>query len=318
MAFSELKLIAAETGLDWDEERLSLCGEINGYPVFLSDIPEKKEYLLTVFCRVRKETDKSVADGITALLEKLPRNSVNGRVNELKYQQLRFNAVLLYQENLALLAQFVKELTALLDSFDLLPEQSDDKTAFPVRSAEPVKPVKKPRPKDSVSKRFDKYSLRGTLAAFIGAAAMAVLSGIIIGTDDGSVGSMIGSWAAGALIAFVTLADYRFLAGKIDIFGNIVCTVFTALACVGSSLIGTVRIMESYARLIDPSADFFGVIANWPMYSMLFSDRFFDFALMILKSLFTALLATALFYTIYYRRHSAIMYSDGEDFIPKS
>lgn len=317
MVFSELKNISAETGLDWDESRLALIGTLYDYPVVLKDIPEKREYLLTVFCRMRTDVDESVTKGINLLLEKLPPNAVTGRKNELRYQQLRFNAPLLYQENLPLLADFVKELAKLSDSFQLVPCEMEEKIAFPIEKIQPKKREK--RPADSVSKRFDKYSVRGFSGALLGAAAMSVIAGIIIRGNDGSdVGAMLASWSSGALIALVTLADYRFLARKIDVFGALSCSFLTAAACVLCSLIGAVRAMIRGGAGLFPDPPFFSVVRNRMLYVLLFGEVTDEFLLMLIKSLFTALLASAAFYTIYYRRHSAIMYSEGGDYISKS
>ncbi len=317
MVFSELKNISAETGLEWDESRLALIGTLYDYPVVLKDIPEKREYLLTVFCRMRPSVDESVTKGITLLLDKLPQNAVAGRKNELHYQQLRFNAQFLYQENLPLLADFVKGLVSLLNGYQLVPCEMDEKTAFPIEKIQPKKREK--RPADSVSKRFDKYSVRGFIGAFLGAAAMSVISGLIIKANDGSnVGVMLASWSAGALIALVTLADYRFLARKIDVFGTLSCSALTAAACFICSWIGTVRAMINTASAIFPDVPFFSAVRNRTLYLVLFGEITDDFILMLVKSLFSALIASAAFYTVYYRRHSAIMYSEGGDYVAKS
>ena len=317
MSFSELKLIAADTGLDWNESRLALCGVLYDYPVVIADIPARREYLLTVFCKVRDDVDKAITEGITELLDKLPANCVVGRVNQLRCQQLRLNASLLYQENLSYLAELVGALTELLNGFDLVPEPLDEKIAFPAEkpAASPVK--KQVRPKDYVSKRFDKYSVRGFIGALLGAAAMTVLSAYI-SVDSGGIGSMLSSWACGALIALVTLADYRFLARKMDVFGTLSCSVLTALGCAFGAVWKTVNDVLFYARLLDHSASVRSVLNNWSLYQLLFPNATENFPITLIKFLFTAVVASVGFYVIYYRRHSAIMYSEDGDFIPKS
>lgn len=329
MSFSELKLIAADTGLEWDESRLALSGVLYDYPIVIADIPARREYLLTVFCRVRSDVDKPVTSGITALLDKLPPNCVTGRTNQLRYQQLRLNANLLYQENLSYLAELATGLAELLNGFDLVPEPLEEAIAFPaVKSAakpavepevEPAVPAKKQkRPKDSVSKRFDGYSIRGFIGAVLGAAAMTALSSLIDMSEDGNIGSMAASWLFGGLIAFVTLMDYRFLARKMDVFGTLSCTALTALACFAGAAWNTANSVVERAKLIDPGATLNSVLANRDLYLLLFPDAESDFPLTLVKFLFSAAVASALFYTVYYSRHSAIMYSEDGDFIPKS
>ena len=318
MSFSELKLISDDTGLDWDETRLALHGAIYGYPMVIADIPAKREYLLTVFCKIKSDMDGEVTRSITALLDKLPANCVIGRKNELQFQQLRLNANLLYQENLSYLAELTTGLPKLLSGFELAPESLDEAIAFPPDIPEAAKPAKAPRPKDSVSKRFDKYSVRGFIGALIGAAAMTALSSLIDVSKSAGTASMMAGWIFGGLIAIVVLMDYRFLARKMDIFGTLSCSLLTALACVLGASWNTLNIVVDRVKLIDPHASISSVISNWDLYQLLFPNSAEEFPLTLIKFLFTATVASALFYTVYYRRHSAIMYSQDGDFIPKS
>ena len=315
MSFSELKLISADTGLDWDERRLALIGILYDYPVVIADIPEKHEYLLTVFCNVRSDVDKAVASGITELLDRLPANCVMGRTNQLRYQQFRLNANLLYQENLSYLTELVGALTKLLKSFELVPEQIDEKIAFPDKKPAPKRQVP---PKDSVSKRFDKYSVRGFIGAVLGAVAMTALSSLVDMREGGGIGASAASWLFGGLIAFVTLMDYRFLARKMDVFGTLSCTALTAAACFAGAGWSTANTVMERAKLIDAHASLNSVLANWDLYLLLFPDSTADFPLTLVKFLFSAALASAAFYIVYFGRHSAIMYSEDGDFIPKS
>ena len=318
MSFSELKLIADETGLEWDESRLALRGVLYDYPIVIADIPARREYLLTVFCRVREDIDREVTSGITALLDKLPANCVIGRVNELRYQQLRLNAGLLYQENLSYLAELVKPLAELLNGFDLAAESLDEGMAFPPFPDKKPPAKKQAHPKGCVSKRFDKYSVRGFIGAFLGAAAMTALSSLIDMGEVSNIGSMAASWIFGGLIALVTLMDYRFLARKMDVFGTLSCSLLTALACFLGAAWNTVNAVAQRVRFLDPHISANVVLKNWDLYQLLFPDSAEDFPLILIKFLFTAAAASAAFYIIYYSRHSAIMYSEDGDFIPKS
>lgn len=318
MSFSELKLIASDTGLDWDESRLALHGVLYDYPIVIADIPAEREYLLTVFCKVRSDIDGEVTGGITVLLDKLPANCVKGRENALHCQQLRLNANLLYQENLSYLAELITELPKLLNDFDLVPSALDEKLAFPQKIPEAAKPAKAPRPKDSVSKRFDRYSVRGFIGALVGAAAMTALSSLIDVKQSAGIASQMASWGFGGLIAAVTLMDYRFLARKMDIFGTLSCSLLTALACIIGAAWNTLSAAADRVKLIDAHASINSVISNWTLYRLLFPNIAEEFPLTLIKFFLTATVASALFYTVYYSRHSAIMYSEDGDFIPKN
>lgn len=316
MNFSELEALTSDTGLSWDGERLCLFGRIKDYPVYITDLQDSREYLLTVFCRLRADAGASLTDGISGLIEGMPKNCVNGRKNELKYQQIRFNAVMLYQENAALLSDFVLELCGLADSLGILPEEEDAALAVPPKNEDRKRPAAK-KPKNAVSKGFDKYSMRGLIGAAVGGAAMAVISSTMADNNPSNTGAMIAGWAAGGLIALVTLADYIFLAKKMDIFGTIACTLVTAASCFFCSLLGIARIMTHTAQTLDSSVTFNDTLHNWQAYSVLFPDVPGYIGVLLLKNFFTAAVASAVFYILYFRRHQSIMYADGEEFLPE-
>ncbi len=325
MSFSELKALAPVLGLQWDEDGLFLNGTIKDYPVYIADLIESREYLLTLFCRVRDDVGDKFAAKINLLLENMPKNCVNGRKNELNFQQIRFNADFLYQENIGLLRDFALNICAAADSLELLPTPAD--TVLAAAKTESMlqkkktgsndgKPQKSGKSKNAVSKGFDKYSLRGLFGAIIGGAAMAVISSTMADNDPANIGALLSSWAAGALIALVTLADYSFLAKKIDIFGTIACSLITLFSCFFCSVFGIVRIMTNTAKTLDPSVSFMDSALNWQSYAQLFPNIPGYFVSLIIKNLFMALAASVIFYTFYYRRHQDIMYSDGVDILP--
>lgn len=325
MSFSELKALAPVLGLQWDEDGLFLNGTIKDYPVYIADLIESREYLLTLFCRVRDDVGDKFAAKINLLLENMPKNCVNGRKNELNFQQIRFNADFLYQENIGLLRDFALNICAAADSLELLPTPADTilaaaKTELMLQKkktgSNDGKPQKSGKSKNAVSKGFDKYSLRGLFGAIIGGAAMAVISSTMADNDPANIGALLSSWAAGALIALVTLADYSFLAKKIDIFGTIACSLITLFSCFFCSVFGIVRIMTNTAKTLDPSVSFMDSALNWQSYAQLFPNIPGYFVSLIIKNLFMALAASVIFYTFYYRRHQDIMYSDGVDILP--
>ena len=61
MSFSELKALAPVLGLQWDEGGLFLNGTIRDYSVYIADLTESREYLLTLFCRAGDAGDKFTA-----------------------------------------------------------------------------------------------------------------------------------------------------------------------------------------------------------------------------------------------------------------
>lgn len=313
MSFSELWEICDEIGLNRNEEELCLYGSLNDYPVYLKDDLAAHEYLLTVFFRTPSSVEADLTEGINRLLDKLPKNAVIGRKNELRYLQIKFNAALLYQENSVLLADFVKSLCLLADSLELLPEQPDTAVALPKREE---KPQKSKKPKNAVSKKFDKYSIRGLIGALIGGIAITVLSSMIADSSPSNIGGMLAGWAAGAFIALIVLADYTFFAKKLDIFGTISCSAITAVSCFFSGYLAVLRSLTNHMRILDPTVTINDTMRNWSYYQLLFPSATTEFPLVLLKNFFAAVVASVLFYTIYFRRHQAIMYSEGGDIMP--
>ena len=317
MIFSELKALAEETGLDWNENDVFLSGKIQDYPVYIADLQDSREYLLTVFCKKRTDCEEKFTREINKLLDAMPKNCVNGRKNEPDFQQLRFNAVFLYQENGILLSNFIKKICEIADSLDLMPTSPDQALAAPPKK-EPEQPRKPVKPKNAVSKGFDKYSLRGVIGAVIGGAAMAVISSTMADNDPENIGALLSRWTPGALIALVVLADYSFLAKKIDVFGTVVCSAVTAISCFFCSVFGILRIMTNTVKTLDPAVTFFDSAANWTYYSQLFPNIPGYFISLIVKNFFMALAASAIFYTLYYRRHQSIMYGNRSDILDES
>lgn len=314
MSFSELWGICDEIGLNRNEEELCLYGSLNDYPVYLKDDLAAREYLLTVFFRTPASVEADLTEGVNRLLDKLPKNAVIGRKNELRYLQIKFNAALLYQENSILLADFVKALCLFADSLELLPEQPDTAVALPKCEE---KPQKSKKPKNAVSKKFDKYSIRGFIGALIGGIAITVLSSMIADSSPSNIGGMLAGWAAGACIALIILADYTLFAKKLDIFGTISCSAITALSCFFSGYLAVLRSLTNHMRALDPTVTINDTMRNWSYYQLLFPSVTTEFPVVLLKNFFAAAVASVLFYTFYFRRHQAIMYSEGGDIMPE-
>ena len=317
MGFSELEFLKDEIGLDWDGEKLCLWGVLKDYPVFVFDRSDKREYNLVLFCKVRTDVEDSFKKGITKLLADMPKNCVMGRTDETRYTSVRFNAALLYQENSVYLARFVDGLCGLAESLDLVPVTPEEKEReIFSRQADEIpttekKPVK--NSKNAVLKGFDKNSIKGLFGAVVGGAAMTVIAAIVTAINPSNVGAMIASWAAGALIAAVVLADYWFFARKIDIFGSIACSLITAVCCFAAADLGTLRGLYLAMRTIDFSATLNSTMANWSYYAVLFPEVTDRFPLMLIQNFLSAIAASVLFFTIYFRKFQGVMFGRGRE-----
>lgn len=302
MLFSELKLLSADLGLDW-EEGGRLKGLINDYPVDIYDDVKNRRYAVTVFCRFRKDVEEPLKNGITSLIEKLPKNCVQGRESRLDFQRITLNAALLYQENGFYLVDFVKGLCSLADGLELLPTEPAAEAA---EKEATLKTAKTLPPKKEAKSRFDKYSIRGFIGALIGAIAMSAIGGAVIDNRPSNIGGLLSSWAMGGLISAVTIADYRFLAKKIDIFGTVSCSVITAAACVFASVFGGVRMLKRYASLLFPEITLGDTVRNYSYYQMIFPEASGEFPLLLIKCFASAVAAAAVFYTLYFRKNGGL------------
>ena len=322
MGFSELEFLKDEIGLYWDGEKLCLSGVLKDYPVFVFDIPEKREYAVVLFCKVRVDVEEQFKKGITQLLSNMPKNCVSGRTDEVRYTSVRFNAALLYQENSIYLARFTEGLCGLAEGLDLVPVTPDQKEieAFArqetANSPTEKKPVKSS--KNAVLKGFDKNSLKGLFGAVVGGAAMTVIAAIVTANDPSNVGAMIADWAAGALIAAVVLADYWFFAKKIDIFGSIACSLITAVCCFTAADWGTLRALYLAMKTIDFSATLNSAMANWSYYAVLFPEVTDRFSLLLIENFLSAIAASVLFFTLYFRKFQGVMFGRGREVLDEN
>lgn len=301
--FSELKPLSQDLGLEWSEREEGGClkGVIKDYPLAVVDDFKNREYIVTIFCRYRENVEKPLREGITGLIEALPKNSVLGRKSEVNFQQIRLNATFLYQENSGLLLDFVRGLCDLADSLDLLPTEYN-----PVIAGEnlPLKTEKKVKKRE---KFFDKYSLRGLIGALIGGFAMSAIAGAVVDSRPQNIGGMLASWAMGALISAITIGDYRLFAKKIDIFGILCCSVITACGCVFTALFGGVRMLKRYTSLLFPEITLGDTVRNFPYYQIIFPEASGEFPLLLIKLFLSAILGAAIFYTLYFRKNADLM-----------
>lgn len=317
MSFSELKFLKEDLGLDWDDNRLCLYGSVLDYPVFVFDDSEKREYVVSSFHKVRADIEDDFKKGITDLLEDMPKNCVMGRVDEVRYTLLRFNASLLYQENSVYLVQFVKKLCALANTLELVPVTPEEKEKEMAAPQKPVTAPKEKKPfkksKNAVLKGFDKHSIRGLFGAVIGGVAMTIICGIVTAINPSNAGALIASWVAGALISAVVLADYWLFAKKIDIFGSIACSVITAVCCFVTADFGTLRGLCLAMRNLDSTVTMSQTMENWSYYQVLFPEVTDRFTLMLVQNYFSAILASVLFFTLYFRKHQGVMFGKRKE-----
>lgn len=322
MAFSELEFLKDDFGLAWDSEKLCLYGSLNDYFVFVYDNSDIREYVVTIFYKVRSDVEESLKKEVTGLLNNMPKNSVVGRKDEVRYTSVRFNAAQLYQEKSVYLAQFVKELCNLANRLELVPiapdEKERDMAAPPKAVIAPTekKPVKKP--KNAILKGFDKYSVKGLFGALAGGLAMTVIAASVTAINPSNTGAYIASLVAGALIAAVVLADYLFFAKKIDIFGAIVCSLITIVCCFAAADFGTLRGLYLAMRNIAPEVTLNMTMENWSYYQIFFPEVTDRFTLMLVQNYLSAILASVLFFTLYFRVHQGVMFGKGREVLDEN
>lgn len=278
-------------------------------PICVFDNAEKREYILAVFCKTSEKTEKELCGKITALLEDLPKNALTSRSSSPEYQRMVFNAALLYQENRVFLENFIKNLVRIADLMELDAAEINENVIFPKAEADPKKPK---RSKKRISKSFDRYSVKGLIFAAVGAFSAAVICGLVAYRSESSAGEMLASWSLGALCGLMTIGGYRLFAGKTDIFGAVSCTVLTAASCFAGAAFHTQRKLMLTARCLDASISVDTIRRNATMYNLMFPKVWGGFTFTLTKFLFSAAAALTVFFILYFRKHSDIMYSSGE------
>lgn len=234
MDFSELSLAERDSGLSYDPETLSLCGEVGGFGVTVEDVDG--EYKVKVYAEAPYLAEKDVLAAIRRLSEELPKNAVNGVLCEVCFAEVRLNRDFFLQENLPLIFGFIEKLTAALANAGIkgAPAKPPEKSAHSPEKAE----------KSTWGKGKTKLglkSVKGVFGALVGAVAMTFISSSLIEAKAGSIITEIGSYVLTAGATLLIFFDYRFLAGKLDALGVIVCPVLSVLCSVLSALLATAR-----------------------------------------------------------------------------
>ena len=336
MSYSELKNI--EHGkLDFSESDCALYGALYGCPLCISDNPAEHTFTVTFFARVPLAFEKEAAGEINRLAGLLPKNAVLKQKIELNHLQVTLSSFKLVQENLPLLIDFAEGLGSFLQEKGCAATELDKKFRalyVPKKTA-----VKKSKKAKEPSMSFDRRSICGLIGAIIGAIACIIISGFAVQLtisaeaaepavttsaaeeiipavkieNTNNIGAELVSWVVGALTAAVILIDYRFLAKKTDIFGMVSCTVLTLGGVLGGTLLCGVRTLHSVCREAGVDSNFFMIMSNIDYYNGLFPEVGANLNYLLLKSLFSAAVASGVYYVWYFRKNADVMYLKKSD-----
>lgn len=248
MNYSELSLAERSTGLSFDEENLSLIGEINSFGVTISD--RNDEYILRIFADAPFSFEQAIKDEVGVLSASMPKNTINRQSCEADRYEILLRKSALLQENLALLVAFSETLTEKLRSIGLvgkepkLPEKPD-----------PAELKQEKRSGRRISLGFDFGSVKGLLGALLGGIAMVFITYacVTLKTEQSAFSSIteIGGYILSAAAATLVFFDYRFLAKKLDAFGVIICPLISVISSLFAALLATAK---SFAYLTGTSA----------------------------------------------------------------
>lgn len=307
MAFSELELLSGDARLEYDGERLSLSGVKRGFSAVVADDQSAGEYILTIFAKVPANRESEVGKRVNFLAENLPKNALLSLKSEVNYLQLRFLSGKLFQENGALLVSFADELCGFLEEGGFGRTELYEKACYPEKPAKAEKKEKSPV-------RFDKYSVRGFIAALLGAFACAVIQGISVNVSGENTLMQVAGFVIGLAGALIVLADYRFAARKLDIFGIISTTALIALFILSGcyfSHISTVNTLVGAATGEAPGIA--AVMRDYPILAAKLTDEartsLAEFSAQVaLMDVIGAAIGAAVFYVRYFRKNADQMY----------
>lgn len=335
MIFTELKHIDCQR-LAFSQTDCALYGELSGFPVCISDNPAEHTFTVTFFAKVPFAAERETAAQINRLADLLPKNAVLKQQSELNYVQVQLSSFKLMQENLPLLIDFAEGLGEFLREKGFAATELDKKfcAVYVPQGSKPKKAKTKKAKEPSMS--FDKRSIYGLIGAIIGAIACMIISGFVVqltitaeeaeaavttsanGAEEvipsieinttNNVGAELVSWAVGAITAAVILIDYRFLAKKTDIFGMVSCTLLTLGGVLGGTLLCGVRTLHSVCQEAGVDSNFFMIMSNIDYYNGLFPEVGANLNYLLLKSLFSAAVASGVYYVWYFRKNADVMY----------
>ncbi len=221
MKFSELKFASEETKLSFDNERLMLYGEKNGYGVTVAD--RDGTYTVTVFAKEPYKLENEIIKSVALLGESLPKNTIMSQTCEFGYIAVVLDKYPLLQENIVYLIDFLEKLTSEVNKLGIAPD------SYRLPRKETAVTATENRNTRKIKLGFSKESIVGFVGALVGAAAITIIA-IMLGkinmnTEEYSLNSEITAYAVSLISAIVVFFDYRFLARKLDAFGIITCPV---------------------------------------------------------------------------------------------
>lgn len=333
MSYSELKNIQTEA-LSFSEADCALYGELCGFPAAISDCSRQHAYTVTIFAKVPVTAEKETSAFINELAERLPKNAVKSQKSELNYLQVVFSSVQLFEET-PLLLDFAESLGAFLREKGFAAAALDKKVCLPKGEKKQEKPEKSSDSSEP-SMRFDRRSVYGLIGAVIGAVACFIIMGFAVQlslsaeeaepavtsaenaaeeiipqieiNNTGNIGTELVSWLFGGIVAAVILMDYRFFAKKTDIFGMVSCTLLTLASVFSGTILCGVRTLYSICGAAGIKTNLFMIMGNIDYYNGLFPEVGANLGYLLLKSLASAILASAVYYVWYFRKYPGVMY----------
>ena len=308
MRFSELSLIARDAGLDYSPEKASLSGELRGFKTNVCD--NGTSYIVTIFVKISLKREGEVSSFVNSLAESLPKNTVNSQSSGYDYLRIVLERNNLMQENLELLIEFLEKLAAFLDENEFEKTEVNEKALPVLPESKPAAKKKKRRLKSS----FDRYSVRGIIGAFIGAAACMFIVGLFVNVDSSTIGYQIWSWLCGAAVCLIILVDYYFLAKKFDIAGIVSCSAFSFLSLSLGTFMAVIHTLSQLMAADTGNAltlgemlkDLGGYLGQYPSVGEMWLE-------LLLKNFFIGAIASALFYNWYFSRHKGEMFIGEKD-----
>lgn len=296
MHFSELKLIAGDTGLDFDGSFPALIGEREGLGVTVTDTDGI--YEIRIFAEDIFKSEKELFSAVCRLSESLPKNTMLNQSCEVGYLSVKLDKFRLLQENIVYLKEFLDKLTLEISEKKL----SGMKPVLPKKTVVTEKSL--PKNARRLKLGFSKESLFGFIGAVIGAIAVTALAIFVITPETEetlmsvSFSVTFAPYIAAAAAALIIFSDYRFLARKLDAFGVIACPVLTILTVITSGFGITVKgIMNTLGISMNDAISGFpdylsdnGILANF-------------FGGYTMGGIILSVLASILIYIFYFNRH---------------